>query len=229
MSTADSIQKRSKRPIRKTLLQELFNLPNLLTLGRIAAIPFVCALMLQDTRVYAFIAALVYSVAALTDMVDGYLARKKQLVTLIGKFLDPLADKLIVLTILLTLLAMRRIPLWIVAIILAREITITGLRAIASSEGMVIDAKPLGKFKTAFQMVGLLGLVIHYTFGINLGFYVGDFNFRRIGMYFLLLSLFFSITSAFDYLYGFAKEMKRLRAKADPEDFEGDDTDDAES
>ena len=203
-----------KKRIRKTLLDEFLNLPNILTLARIVVIPFVCIMIREESRVSTFFATVLYSLAAVTDMADGYLARARKQITLIGKFLDPLADKLIVLSILLTLLSMKRMDLWIVAIILAREIAVTGLRAIASSEGMVIAAKPLGKFKTAFQMIALVGLLIHYPYIVNFGFYIGEFDFHRMGMYFLYLSLFFSIFSAVDYFIGFVREMKRIKALA---------------
>lgn len=207
-------EENSKKKIRTTLLDEFLNLPNILTLARIVVIPFVCVMMLENTRAAAFIATFLYGLAAITDLVDGYLARSRKQITIIGKFLDPLADKLIVLSILLTLLAMKRIDLWIVAIILAREITITGLRAIASSEGLVIDARSLGKFKTAFQMTGLVGLITHYPYIINFGFYINEFNFHVMGMYFLYLSLAFSLFSAADYFRGFIVEMKRMREVA---------------
>ncbi len=216
MSTAAPTEKRT---IRRTLADEFFNLPNILTLGRIVVIPFVCLLTLQDTRVTAFVATLIFSVAALTDLVDGYLARLTNKVTLIGKFLDPLADKLFVLSFMLTLLAMKRVPLWLVALILAREITITGLRAIASSEGLVIAARSLGKYKTAFQLVGLVGLLVHYPYQVNFGFYEGMFNFHDMGMFFIYVSLGFAIVSAVDYFNGFIKELKRKRySDAEPEE-----------
>lgn len=206
--TDGSIQ---QRRLKRTLLDEVFNLPNILTLGRIVVIPFICLLILQDNHVAAFYATLLYSAAALTDMIDGYLARARKQITVIGKFLDPLADKLIVLSIMLTMLAMKRMPLWVVGIMLAREITITGLRAIATTEGLVIQAKPLGKYKTAFQMIGLVGILLHYPFIINFGFYIGEFNFHNMGMYFIYLSLVFSIASALDYFLGFFRELKRAR------------------
>jgi len=207
-------EKKTKGKIKTTLLEEFFNLPNILTLARIVVIPFVCIMMLENSRSTAFLATILYGLAAVTDMVDGYLARSRKQITVIGKFLDPLADKLIVLSILLTLLAMKRIDLWIVAIILAREITITGLRAIASSEGLIIDARSLGKFKTAFQMTALVGLLTHYPYVINFGFYIGEFDFHRMGMYFLYLSLCFSLFSAADYFRGFLVEMKKMREAA---------------
>lgn len=200
-----------RQAVGRTLLDEFLNLPNLLTLARIVVVPAVCWLMLEDTRIMAFLATVLYGAAALTDMLDGYLARRSNKVTVIGKFLDPLADKLIVLTILLTLLAMGRIELWIVGLILAREITITGLRAIASSEGLIIAAGALGKNKTAFQMVGLVGMVLHYPYAINFGFYEFEMNFHNVGMVFIYLSLFFSIVSALSYFRGFARELKQVR------------------
>jgi len=167
--------------------------------------------MMEENRSTAFLAALLYGAAAITDLFDGYLARRSGQVTVIGKFLDPLADKLMVVSILITLLHMKRIDLWIVALILAREFTITGLRAIASTEGMVIQARELGKQKTAFQMVGLAGLLLHFPYLVNFGFAESRIDFHRCGLIFLLISLFFSLASAVDYFIEFFREMRKAR------------------
>ena len=123
-----------------SLRKGLLNLPNLLTLGRVAAVPAVVVLLLFDTRAAGFWAAVVFGVAAITDWLDGWLARKWQVVTVLGKFLDPLADKLIVMAALIMLIPYGRVPAWAVFLILAREMVVTGLRSIASSEGIVIAA-----------------------------------------------------------------------------------------
>src|SRR5690349_15026624 len=133
--------KRSKRKKRRrSLRQDALNLPNLLTFARILAIPVVMLLIDRGTPEDCVLAALVYSGAALTDMLDGYLARKMNVVSVLGKFLDPLADKLLVMASLIYMVPMGRIPEWAVAVLLAREISVTALRSIASSEGVVIAA-----------------------------------------------------------------------------------------
>jgi phosphatidylglycerophosphate synthase len=124
----------------KTLWQDAKNLPNLLTFARILMIPAVLVLLSRGTPSDCFWAAIVYSAAAITDALDGWLARRQGLVSVLGKFLDPLADKLIVAAVLVWLVSMGRIPAWAVALLISREISITALRSIASSEGLVIAA-----------------------------------------------------------------------------------------
>ncbi|MDH3998349.1 MAG: CDP-diacylglycerol--glycerol-3-phosphate 3-phosphatidyltransferase, partial [Desulfuromonadales bacterium] len=140
------------------------NLPNLLTLGRVAAVPVVLLLLLSDSRSSGVWAAAIFGIAAATDFIDGWLARKWGVVTVLGKFLDPLADKLIVMAALIMLIPLDRVPAWAVFMILAREMIVTGLRSIASSEGIVIDASELGKYKTIYQMIAIPGLMLHYDF-----------------------------------------------------------------
>jgi len=111
----------------------LLNLPNLLTLARVAAIPLLVILMLSDSRQASFWAAALFGVAAATDFIDGWLARKWGVVTVLGKFLDPLADKLIVMAALIMLIPLDRVPAWAVFLLLARELVVTGLCSISSS------------------------------------------------------------------------------------------------
>ena len=131
------------------------NLPNVLTLARVAAVPLLVVLLLFDGPRVSFWAALIFALASVTDWLDGYLARKWEVVSVFGKFLDPLADKLIVMAALILMIPMGRVPAWAVFLILSREMVITGLRSIASSEGVVIAASDLGKYKTIFQMVAI--------------------------------------------------------------------------
>ena len=130
------------------------NLPNKLTLFRVVLIPFFVVFMLCDiTAAYdKWIALGIFAVASLTDLLDGRIARKYNLVTNFGKFMDPLADKLLVCSALICLVDLRRIPSWIVIVIIAREFIISGFRLIASDNGVVIAASYWGKFKTTFQM-----------------------------------------------------------------------------
>ncbi|MGN0278796.1 MAG: CDP-diacylglycerol--glycerol-3-phosphate 3-phosphatidyltransferase [Lachnospiraceae bacterium] len=130
------------------------NLPNKLTLFRVILIPFFVLFMLVDITAYdKWIALAIFIVASLTDLLDGKIARKYNLVTNFGKFMDPLADKLLVCSALICLVALAKIPAWIVIIIIAREFIISGFRLIASDNGVVIAASYWGKFKTTFQMV----------------------------------------------------------------------------
>lgn len=130
------------------------NLPNKLTMFRVILIPFFVVFLLVDiTYVDKWIALGIFIVASLTDLLDGKIARKYNLVTNFGKFMDPLADKLLVCSALICLVALERIPAWMVIIIIAREFIISGFRLIASDNGVVIAASYWGKFKTTFQMV----------------------------------------------------------------------------
>lgn len=130
------------------------NLPNKLTMFRIVLIPFFVLFMLAPiTSVDKWIALGIFIVASLTDLLDGKIARKYNLVTNFGKFMDPLADKLLVCSALICLVALSKIPAWIVIVIIAREFIISGFRLIASDNGVVIAASYWGKFKTTFQMI----------------------------------------------------------------------------
>ena len=141
------------------------NLPNKLTVLRALAVPFFVALMLvpingrQCEGWCKWVALAVFILAALTDLVDGKIARKYQLVTNFGKFMDPLADKLLVCSALICLVELERIPAWIVIVIIAREFVISGLRLIAADDNVVISASKWGKVKTVFQMI-MVGFMI---------------------------------------------------------------------
>jgi len=183
----------------------LFNVPNSLTLARIAAVPVVMVLLMFESPSNCFWAALVFTLAAITDWLDGYLARKWEIVTVLGKFLDPLADKLIVMVALIMLIPLDRVPAWAVFIILAREMLVTGLRSIASSEGIVIAASPLGKYKTIFQMISIVGLLLHYRyywfFGLELDILYPSMH--NVGIIFFYVAFILTVWSGADYLVKF--------------------------
>ncbi len=187
------------------------NLPNLLTLGRVAVIPLLVVIMLSDSREAGFWAAALFGAAAVTDFIDGWLARKWGVVTVLGKFLDPLADKLIVMAALIMLIPYGRVPAWAVFLLLAREVIITGLRSIASSEGIVIDASDLGKVKTIYQMVAIPGLLLHYDyywfFGVRHDLLHVDMH--NFGMFFFVIALILTLWSGFDYLIKFFRVIAR--------------------
>lgn len=130
------------------------NLPNKLTMFRVILIPFFVVVMMVDITSYdKWIALAIFIIASLTDLLDGKIARKYNLVTNFGKFMDPLADKLLVCSAMICLVELSKIPAWIVIVIIAREFIISGFRLIASDNGVVIAASYWGKFKTTFQMV----------------------------------------------------------------------------
>ena len=194
-----------------TLREEFWNLPNFLTLLRIFMIPAVMFFIWGGEPEDCVIAAWIYSAATLTDFFDGYLARKQGLVTVMGKFLDPLADKLIVMAMLVMLVALHRVSGSLVVLVLAREITVTGLRAVASIEGLVIDAGQDGKLKTALQMLGVLCLLVHYRYDVLFyGVYSMPVDFHVVGTWVLWGSVLFSLTSAAEY---FRKFFAALDAK----------------
>ena len=138
-------------------------------------------------------AGLIFIIAALTDTLDGYLARKNGQVTNLGKFIDPLADKLLVSAALILLVEVGTIPAWVVITIIAREFTITGFRIIAASEGVTIAASSLGKFKTITQLIAIILLLFN-----NIFFKQFDIPMDQI---FLYISLIFTVLSGFDYIY----------------------------
>lgn len=153
---------------------------------------------------YSISAAILFIVASLTDLVDGYLARKYQIITNLGKLLDPLADKILVLGAMVMLVELGRLPAWMVVIILARELAITSLRSIAGADGVVISATKLGKYKTLFQVISLSFIIIYYPLR------VGDFvlNLYAVGLFFFVVALFFTLWSGYDYFKNFAVHLK---------------------
>ena len=175
--------------------KSIFNLPNTLSLFRIGCIPLLVILLFFPHKTTSFVAALVFALASISDLLDGFVARRHQLVTTFGQFLDPLADKLIVSAALIMLIPLGRVPAWMVVVIIGRELAIMGLRSVAVSEGKVISADNLGKQKMVFQTVAILGLLLHYEYyGVN---------FHAIGMFFLWLAVIITLWSGFNYFRNF--------------------------
>ena len=139
------------------------NLPNKLTILRVIMIPFfVLALLYNggENQTLRYVAAAIFIIASLTDMLDGKIARKYNLVTTFGKFMDPLADKLLVCSALICLVELKELPAWMVIVIISREFIISGFRLVASDNGVVIAASYWGKFKTTFQMIAVVLLIV---------------------------------------------------------------------
>ncbi|MEJ2729157.1 MAG: CDP-diacylglycerol--glycerol-3-phosphate 3-phosphatidyltransferase [Deltaproteobacteria bacterium] len=171
--------------------QNLFSGPNQLTLFRIAAVPIIIILMLFPNRICTFIAALLFSAAAITDYLDGFLARKRGQVTTLGKVMDPVADKLLVSSAFIMLVSPGWIPAWMACIIIGRELAVTGLRNIIAEKGEDLSASNLGKYKTGFQIAAIIPLMIHYP--------IWGLNVQVIGNLFLWGALVFTIWSGADY------------------------------
>ena len=168
------------------------NLPNKLTLLRVFMIPlFVVLLLLQkgENPTLRYIATFIFILAALTDTLDGYIARKYNLITNFGKFMDPLADKLLVCSALICFIELDLIPAWIVLVIIAREFIISGFRLVASDAGVVIAASKWGKFKTISQMIAVILLLLRWP---ALGL---------VTQFFVYLMLILTIVSLIDYIY----------------------------
>lgn len=187
------------------------NLPNVLTLLRIALIPPFMILLMSPSREAGFWAAALFSLASVTDWLDGHLARRMNVQTILGTFLDPMADKLIVLAALIMLIPHGRVPAWMVVVVIAREILITGLRSAASNEGIVIAASDLGKYKTIFQLVAIIGLLLHYDyhwfFGIDHPLLTVDMH--NAGMFFFWVAFVITVWSGVDYLVRFIRVIAR--------------------
>ena len=181
------------------------NIPNKITVSRILLIPIFVVVMMFDfgwgnmtfigaeMPVHHFVGALIFIFASATDWVDGYYARKYNLVTTLGKFLDPLADKLLVSAAFILLVEMGLAPAWIVIIIICREFAVTGLRLILAGEGEVVAANQLGKIKTWAQIVAISALLLHNTI-----FTLINIPFDTIMLW---VALVFTIWSGWDYFY----------------------------
>ncbi len=177
--------------------EQIMNLPNGLTIIRVVAIPVILALLFSTGPVYQIITAVLFLLVSITDTLDGYLARRLGLVTTLGKFLDPLADKLLVVTTLIALIPSRDVPFWIVIVIVGREIAVTGLRGIAVSQGTVISASIWGKYKTVFEVAAITLLILggnHLSINIHL-----------MGMILLWIALLLAVFSGIDYFNKFLK------------------------
>ncbi len=169
------------------------NLPNKLTLFRIFLIPVFILVMLFDIQNKYLIACIVFIVASITDAMDGHIARKYNLITDFGKFMDPLADKLLVISALICMIEEGLVPGWMVIIIVARELTVSILRAIAAADGKVIAASGGGKLKTISQMIAIPVLLLGANFDNSLLITIGSIA--------ILIATLLTLYSGWEYLY----------------------------
>jgi CDP-diacylglycerol--glycerol-3-phosphate 3-phosphatidyltransferase len=177
--------------------QVIFNLPNTITLIRLSVVPFLFILLWSPGEFWSLVLAILFVAASITDLLDGYIARKYQLVTTMGKFLDPIADKLMINTAMILMIPIGRIPAWIVALTIIRDFVVDGVRSIASSEGLFIQASRLGKQKTLAQIIAVTALLIHYPiFGADA---------HRVGIMVLYVAFVLTIYSGTNYFIQFYK------------------------
>ena len=177
----------------------IWTIPNLLSILRISVIPVFIVLLYSPGKVMSLLAALLFMAVSVTDWLDGYLARRYDTHSRLGRLLDPLADKLLITTCLIMLIPLERVPAWMATLIIAREIAITGLRGIALSEGIAIRTSRWGKYKTLSQVSAVTALLIYYPFfGID---------FALLGHTLLWIALLLTLWSGAVYFIRFFREV----------------------
>lgn len=192
----------SSRPVAEVAVRGggVTALPNVLSLIRIGLVPIVVVVLMWPGPAARWLAAMLFLAACITDFLDGWIARRHGITSTLGQFLDPLADKLIVVAVLIMLAAMPpepRVPAWMAVVVALRELAVTGLRSIASARGIVVAAEELGKYKMIFQMFALEALLIHYEYPVP---FIGlSIDFHAAGMRFLWVALVLAVWSAIDY------------------------------
>jgi len=182
---------------------KIFNVPNLLSLSRILSVPVFIILMLEPSPVRALVAGIVFSLASATDWLDGYLARKWGQVTKVGKLLDPIADKILIMAALVTLVEIRSdiVHSWMAIVLIGREFAVTGLRAIAASEGIVIPAETVGKYKVGAQITTVLSLLLYQ--------YCDKEWMRQLGWFALWIAMILAVYSAIQYFMKYWNQLDR--------------------
>lgn len=189
----------SSRPSTPSFAHEVWNLPNIITIGRLFLIPPVLLLLHPSHFGRNAIAAGLFALATYLDLLDGQLARKHNLVTVFGKFVDPLADKIMATSVMIVLVSMRILPAWMVAVVVCRDLYINGLRQLAAERGLVIAAGSGGKAKTAIQLVSLCCVMLRVR--------VGFIDLYTLGMLGMWIGTVLAITSAVQYTQAFRRSL----------------------
>lgn len=194
-----------------TMRQRFLNLPNYITMGRFLAVPILMVIMIymDDAKLgyiavnksLSYAAAGLFVLAMLSDILDGYLARRRKIISTFGQFFDPLADKLLFLVAMIFMVELDRIPAWIVCVFLSREVIVTALRGVAIDEGIIIAASHWGKYKSALVSTATVGLLIHYP--------LWGMEWRLVAWVFIWPALVFSFASGVHYTVGFIRELRR--------------------
>ncbi len=177
------------------------HLPNFLTLGRLILVPPIVILLFFPGRYPSALAAAIFFVASLTDFFDGFIARRFEVESSFGRFLDPIADKVLVTTSLIMLIALGRVEAWIVMLIISREVAVSALRATTKTWDTTLKPSPVGKLKTVFQFAAVIPLMIHYEYKI-----VIPVSFHAIGMVLIYIALVLTLWSGVDYFLRFYRE-----------------------
>lgn len=182
------------------------NLANKITLLRILMVPLIIVLLYFEGPVFCFLAACAFAFASATDWVDGYIARRWNMVTSMGKFLDPLADKVLICSVLIMFVHLEWAATWVVIIMVCRELVVTGLRAIAIDEGIVLAADKFGKAKTVLQICAIIPMTLHYPYW--------GYELWKIGEWLLYVAMLMSIFSCINYCVGFYGKQRRQPSAA---------------
>jgi len=167
------------------------NLPTKLTLFRIFIVPLLIVFLISPSTTYSLIAAFIFLLASLTDWLDGHLARSTNQITTLGKILDPIADKLLICSTLIPLVALGRVPSWMAVILVGRELAVTGLRSIGMVQGIVVPAGTMGKYKMVFEIIAVLLLILNFDFWF--------IHMHFLGMIGLWIAMIFGAISGIDY------------------------------
>ncbi|MDR0815989.1 MAG: CDP-diacylglycerol--glycerol-3-phosphate 3-phosphatidyltransferase [Desulfovibrio sp.] len=179
----------------------MLNLANKITLLRILMTPLVVILLYFEGPVFCVLAAIAFIFASITDWVDGYIARRENMVTCMGKFLDPLADKVLICSVLIMFVKLAWVPTWVVIVIVCRELVVTGLRAMAKDADIYLAADKFGKAKTVLQIIAVVPLILHYPImGVKLW---------PMGEVLLYAALVMTIISGANYCYDFYKKIQQ--------------------
>jgi CDP-diacylglycerol--glycerol-3-phosphate 3-phosphatidyltransferase len=178
----------------------LHTIPNWLTFGRILSLPLIVVLASFPGRMFGIAAAVVFSLAAITDFLDGYIARRTGQVSEFGKLVDPIADKIIVAAAFIMLVSLGRAPAWIVALIISREFAVSGLRAYAGTKSIVIEARFMGKTKTTLQILSIICLLVNFN--------LWGFPFMEAGWILLIAAFVTTMWSGYEYFADYAATFK---------------------
>jgi len=184
----------------------LFNIPNLLSIFRMLLVPLLVVILLTKFEGKEFVGLGVFLLASLTDFLDGYIARKKQQVTRLGKFLDPTADKILTSAAFISLVEMGLAPAWMVVVIIAREFAVSALRSLAASDNVIVAAIFSAKLKTTLQIVAIALMIISNQLG----------EFERLAPVALWLAMLASVYSGLEYFFRFGPDVFRARSRQQP-------------
>lgn len=198
-AVAQKTGEKARAKVRDRVRETLTSPPNLVTLLRVGSVPVLVALLYLEGPVFSWIAGGLFLAASLTDLLDGWMARRMKRVSVLGQYLDPLADKLLISSMLVMLVAQGQVPAWAAIVIICREIAVTGLRAVAASRGFSVPSDFLGKSKTAVQMLAVLLLILHYP--------VAGFDPHYWGLAVLWLAVAITVWSGLGYFQRFKREL----------------------